>query len=132
GQRQEYIRRLLDKVGLPVQSLKKYPHEFSGGQKQRLCIARALVVEPEFIICDESIAALDTKMQYQILNLLKAIQQEDHLTYLFISHDLRIAEIFCDEIVVMQEGRIVEAGNAAQVLQYPQHDYTLQLKKALL
>ena len=132
GQRQEYIRRLLDKVGLPVQSLKKYPHEFSGGQKQRLCIARALVVEPEFIICDESIAALDTKMQYQILNLLKAIQQEDHLTYLFITHDLKIAEIFCDEIVVMQEGRIVEAGNAAQVLQYPQHDYTRQLKKALL
>lgn len=130
--RRAQLLRLLDKVGLPVTALKKYPHEFSGGQKQRLCIARSLVLQPRFLICDESIAALDTKMQYQILNLLKDIQEEDLLTYLFITHDLKIAEIFCDDIVVMKEGKIVETGKAAAVLQYPQHEYTRQLKNAIL
>lgn len=127
-----YIRQLLDKVGLPQDALKKYPHEFSGGQKQRLCIARAMVVQPRFIICDESIAALDTKMQYQILNLLKKLQETDQLTYLFITHDLKIAEHFCDDIVVLQHGKLVEQGIASQILQNPQNVYTQALKEAIL
>lgn len=130
--RKKYIATLFDKVGLPINSLEKYPHEFSGGQKQRLCIARALAVQPNFIICDESTAALDAKMQYQILQLLKEIQIAEKLTYLFITHDLQIAEQFCDEIVVMDKGQIVEKGNATDVLQHPQHAYTKMLKAAML
>lgn len=128
----EFIHNLLDKVGLPLTALEKYPHEFSGGQKQRLCIARALAVKPKFIICDESIAALDTKMQTQILELLQTIQATDGITYLFITHDLRIAEMFCDEIAVMQDGKIIEYGPAHQVLGAPQQAYTKLLKSAML
>lgn len=131
-ERIKFIHNLLDKVGLPSNAMQKYPYEFSGGQKQRLCIARALAVNPQFIICDESIAALDTKMQYQILNLLKDIQTADKLTYLFITHDLRVAEMFSDTIAVMKEGKLVEYGSANEVLSHPQHDYTQSLIAAML
>lgn len=128
----ERIDLLLEKVGLPTTAKYKYPHEFSGGQKQRLCIARALAVQPQFIICDESIAALDSAMQMQILELLKEIQKQDNLTYLFITHDLSIAEQFCDEIAVMKDGEIEEYGLAHDVLGNPQKPYTQLLKSAML
>jgi peptide/nickel transport system ATP-binding protein len=131
-ERKAYLSHLLKKVGLDDSALNKYPHEFSGGQKQRICIARALAVQPSFIVCDESIAALDGKMQVQILELLKSLQQSEQLTYLFITHDLKIAEQFCDTIAVMQQGQIVEIGKATTILQQPQHLYTQALKQAIL
>lgn len=124
------LKRLLDQVQLPHTALKKYPHEFSGGQRQRICIARALSVEPEFIICDESVSALDVKIQAQVLELLYELQGELDLTYLFITHDLHVVKSFCNKIMVMQKGLIVEAGEAEQVLTYPQENYTKKLLAA--
>lgn len=127
---EQRLRRLLDQVQLPHTALQKYPHEFSGGQRQRICIARALSVEPEFIICDESVSALDVKIQAQVLELLYDLQAELDLTYLFITHDLHVVKSFCNKVMVMQKGLIVEAGIADQVLTYPQEDYTKKLLAA--
>jgi peptide/nickel transport system ATP-binding protein len=121
------VLRLLDMVQLPSDSLNKYPHQFSGGQRQRIGIARALSLRPELLICDESVSALDVSIQAQILNLLKTLQQELGLTYLFISHDLNVVHYISDRVMVMQAGEIVETGNAEQVLLHPQHDYTKRL-----
>ena len=122
---------LLEKVGLRGDQLNRYPHEFSGGQRQRICIARALAVKPEFIICDESVSALDVSVQAQVLNLLLDLQQEFNLTYIFISHDLSVVNFIADRVGVMSEGKIVELDTAENIYQNPQKDYTKKLLAAI-
>jgi ABC-type glutathione transport system ATPase component len=124
-------KRLLDIVQMPADSLKRYPHQFSGGQRQRLGIARALALRPQLLICDESVSALDVSVQAQILNLLKELQAELQLSYLFISHDLNVVYYMSDRVMVMQAGRIVESGAAEQVLKQPKDDYTKRLIAAM-
>lgn len=125
------LQALIERVGLRVDALSRYPHEFSGGQRQRLAIARALAVEPTVLVCDEPTSALDVSVQAQILNLLKEIQAERGLAYLFITHNIGVVEYLADGVAVMQQGRIVEAGPARQVLAAPQHDYTRTLMAAV-
>lgn len=122
---------LLEEVGLSSSHLRRYPHEFSGGQRQRLCVARALTVEPEFIVCDECVSAMDVSVQAQVLNLLRVLQDRRGLTYLFISHDLSVVKFVSDEVAVMQEGRIVEQNDAEQLYRNPANDYTRQLLDAV-
>ncbi len=122
---------LLEKVGLRGDQLNRYPHEFSGGQRQRICIARALAVKPEFIICDESVSALDVSVQAQVLNLLLDLQLEFNLTYIFISHDLSVVNFIADRVGVMSEGKIVELDTAENIYQNPQKDYTKKLLAAI-
>ncbi len=125
------VDRLLEQVGLPLEAKRRYPHEFSGGQRQRICIARVLAVQPELIICDEPTSALDVSVQAQILNLLKHLQEEFALTYLFITHDLSVVEYFAHEVAVMYLGRIVEYGQVDEVLSHPKHPYTQALLSAV-
>ncbi|HBL43723.1 MAG TPA: ABC transporter ATP-binding protein, partial [Planctomycetaceae bacterium] len=105
----------------------RYPHEFSGGQRQRISIARALAVEPEFIICDESVSALDVSVQAQVLNLLKDLQEQHNLTYIFISHDLSVVKFMSDMMAVMNAGKLVELGPSEAIYQNPQQEYTRKL-----
>jgi oligopeptide transport system ATP-binding protein len=127
----ERVASLLEKVGLRPEAVSRYPHEFSGGQRQRIGIARALAVEPEFIVCDEPISALDVSIQAQIVNLLQDLQNADNLTYLFISHDLRVVQHICDRVAVMYLGRVVELGDAKTVYTQPRHPYTQALLSAV-
>ena len=129
--RAERVRTLLQRVGMPADSLHRYPHEFSGGQRQRIAIARALAVEPEVIICDESVSALDVSVQATVLNLLLDLQEEKGLAYLFISHDLAVVKYMSDEILVMCEGEVVERGEPEALFRAPQHDYTKKLLGAI-
>jgi peptide/nickel transport system ATP-binding protein len=122
---------LLEKVGLDGTALDRYPHEFSGGQRQRICIARALALNPKFIICDESVSALDVSVQAQVLNLLKALQQEFNLTYIFISHDLSVVKFMSNRIMVMNRGSIEEIDTAENIYRHPTSDYTRQLIAAI-
>jgi peptide/nickel transport system ATP-binding protein len=131
AERQEMAGELMKKVGLDRAMLNRYPHEFSGGQRQRICIARALAVKPEFIVCDESVSALDVSIQAQILNLLLDLQEEMHLTYVFISHDLAVVKFISDEVAVMYNGKVVEMNDAVGIYENPQHDYTKKLLGAI-
>ncbi|MCD7724458.1 MAG: ATP-binding cassette domain-containing protein [Clostridiales bacterium] len=126
------ILRLLDMVGLPRTVLGRYPHEFSGGQRQRIGIARALSLNPEFIVCDEPVSALDVSIQAQILNLLKELQKELGLTLLFVGHGLGAVNYVSDRIAVMYMGQIVEIGEAGEVFRHPVHPYTKALLEAVL
>jgi peptide/nickel transport system ATP-binding protein len=119
--------RLLDRVGLPPETLDRFPHEFSGGQRQRIAIARALAVSPKVLICDEPTSALDVSVQAQILNLLQKLQAETGIAYLFITHNFGVVRYLADRVLVMQAGKIVETGQAEQILRAPQHDYTRTL-----
>ena len=121
----------LEKVGLPAQSFGKYPHEFSGGQRQRIAIARCLTMQPEIIVCDESVSALDVSVQATVLNLLLDLQEEFGLTYVFISHDLAVVKYMADDILVMNKGEIVERGSAQEIYANPRHPYTQQLLAAI-
>jgi len=125
------VADLLDKVNLPVDVRARYPHEFSGGQRQRIGIARALAVEPEFIICDEPVSALDVSVQAQIVNLLQDLQEELGLTYLFIAHDLAVVEHISDYVLVMNAGKIVEQATATEIYENPQDPYTRKLLEAV-
>ena len=122
---------LLEKVGLDIKAFDRYPHEFSGGQRQRICIARALALNPKFIICDESVSALDVSVQAQVLNLLKSLQKEFNLTYIFISHDLSVVKFMSDRIMVMNRGAIEEIDIADNIYRHPTSEYTRQLIAAI-
>ncbi len=130
-ERRERIVALLEQVGLSPDARLRYPHEFSGGQRQRICIARALAVKPRLIVCDEPTSALDVSVQAQIIGLLKDLQQNDDISYLFISHDLGVVAEMADNVAVMQHGRIIEIGSAKRILQSPEHAYTAKLIDAV-
>jgi peptide/nickel transport system ATP-binding protein len=129
--RQAKVAELLEQVGMPRDAGQRYPHEFSGGQRQRISIARALAVEPELIICDEPTSALDVSVQAQVLNLLKQLQDDLGLSYLFITHNLSVVEYLAHDVAVMYLGRIVERGPVDEVLQNPKHPYTEALLSAV-
>jgi peptide/nickel transport system ATP-binding protein len=121
---------ILRAVGLDESALRRYPHEFSGGQRQRIGIARALVLRPKFVVCDEPVSALDVSVGAQIVNLLKKLQRDFGLTYLFISHSMPVVRYLCDRIAVMRRGEIVEIGPAEEITSRPQHEYTRTLLAA--
>jgi len=126
----ERLEKMLLAVGLSPQILQRFPHEFSGGERQRIAIARALLASPKVLVLDEAVSALDTLVQKQIIDLLKKLKQDFNLTTIFISHNLRLVRHFSDKIVVMYQGKIVEEGRVATVLQSPSHPYTQQLVQA--
>ncbi|HEY9633085.1 MAG TPA: ABC transporter ATP-binding protein [Coleofasciculaceae cyanobacterium] len=131
SQRKQRAINLLERVGLDASAMNRMPHEFSGGQRQRICIARTLACEPRFIICDESVSALDVSVQAQVLNLLKDLQKDFGLTYIFISHDLSVVKFVSDRIMVMNQGHIEEIGTADSIYNNPQQDYTRKLIQAI-
>ncbi|MDZ7963911.1 MAG: ABC transporter ATP-binding protein [Nostoc sp. DedSLP03] len=130
-QRRQRVVELLERVGLSADAINRYPHQFSGGQRQRICIARSLALNPKFIICDESVSALDVSVQAQVLNLLKELQSDFQLTYIFISHDLSVVKFMSDRILVMNRGQIVEEGTAESIYQEPKEEYTQKLIAAI-
>ncbi|WEM42873.1 ATP-binding cassette domain-containing protein [Photobacterium sp. DA100] len=130
-ERKQWVRELLVKVGLPKESVNRYPHEFSGGQRQRIGIARAIALKPKLLICDESVSALDVSVQAQILNLLLHLQQQMNLAIIFISHDLSVVKRISDRVAVMYYGKIVEMGKIKEVYANPQADYTKRLLAAV-
>ncbi len=130
--RKKRIYELLDLCGLRKEAIEKYPHEFSGGQRQRINIARALAVQPEFIVCDEPVSSLDVSIQAQIINLLQDLQKEFGLTYLFISHDLKIVEHISNRIAVMYLGKLVELASTEEIIRQPKHPYTQLLLSSVL
>lgn len=131
GSRKQRVQELLEVVGLSSYHGERYPHEFSGGQRQRINIARALALNPDVIICDEPVSALDVSVQAQVINLLKDLQKQFGLTYLFISHDLNVVKYMCDRIAVMYLGKIVEMGTYKEIYENPSHPYTQALLSAI-
>jgi len=131
AQRRSRIADLLAQVGLKPEMASRYPHEFSGGQRQRIGIARALAVEPKFIVCDEAVSALDVSVQAQIVNLLMDLQEKLGIAYLFIAHDLAVVQHISDRVLVMHHGRIVESASADEIYSRPQHEYTKTLLAAV-
>jgi oligopeptide/dipeptide ABC transporter ATP-binding protein len=129
--REEEIVRLLQRVGIPKRRIDAYPHQFSGGQRQRIGIARALAMQPKFIVCDEPVSALDVSIQAQVINLLDELQEEFNLTYLFIAHDLSVVHYVSDRVAIMYLGKIVEVGPTDKVFQNPVHPYTQALMAAV-
>jgi microcin C transport system ATP-binding protein len=129
-EREARVIKALEEVGLPAETRFRYPHEFSGGQRQRIAIARAMVLEPKFVVLDEPTSALDVSIQAQVVDLLRDIQQRHGLTYMFISHDLRVVRALASRLIVMRDGRIVEQGDAADIFAAPQSDYTRALLAA--
>ena len=129
--RQERVYELLELVGLNKEHANRFPHEFSGGQRQRIGIARALAIEPEFIVCDEPISALDVSIQSQIINLLQDLKEQQHLTYLFITHDLSVVKYISDRIGVMYFGKMVEMASSDELFAHPLHPYTRSLLSAI-
>ncbi len=127
SQRRDRVAELLETVGLSPDHMQRYPHEFSGGQRQRIGIARALAVEPEFVICDEPVSALDVSVQAQIVNLLEDLRAKFGIAMLFIAHDIAVVEYLSDRIMVMTRGKIVETGDAEEVCKNPKHPYTKEL-----
>ena len=130
-ERREMVEEILQEVGLDKQYLNRFPHEFSGGQRQRIGIARALILNPEFVVCDEPVSALDVSIQAQIINLLKELQEKYSLTYLFISHDLSVVEYISDTVGVMYLGNLVEYGATPDIFSHPLHPYTKALFSAI-
>ena len=126
------VRELMDTVGLAQRLINSYPHELDGGRRQRIGIARALALDPKFIVCDEPVSALDVSIQAQILNLLKELQQDRGLTYMFITHDLSVVNYFSDDIMVMYLGQVVEKAPAEKLFEHPMHPYTQALLSAIL
>ena len=131
GGLEAHMAETLERVGLDRAALDRRPHEFSAGQRQRIAIARALVLEPRFVVCDEPVSALDVSVQAQILNLLSDLQAERGIAYLFIAHDLAVVRVLAHRIAVMRSGKIVEVGEADQVFDDPQHEYTRELLDAI-
>lgn len=129
--RRKEAKKLLDMVGIRSRSLDQYPHEFSGGQQQRICIARALALKPKLIVCDEATSALDVSVQAQVINLLMNLQQEFKLTYIFISHNLGVVEYMSDEVLIMQNGRMKELSTTEEIYKYPKNTYTRSLIEAV-
>ncbi len=130
AEQRERAGEVLGAVGLRPSDLDKYPHEFSGGQRQRIAIARALITRPKLIVADEPVSALDVSVQAQVLNLMQDLQDRYGVTYLFISHDLAVVDLVCDEVLVLQHGVVVERGATREVFNHPQHDYTRTLLAA--
>ena len=130
-QAREYVLELMEKCGLRDYYYERYPHEFSGGQRQRICIARALAVNPRLVVCDEPVSALDVSIQAQIINLLRQLQQDMGLTYIFISHDLSVVKYISDQIGVMYLGSMVEFGDKKDIFEHPLHPYTRALFSAI-
>lgn len=131
AERRARAQELLGQVGMPAHALDRYPHEFSGGQRQRIAIARALSVEPEFLVLDEPTSALDVSVQSQVLNLLRRLQRERGLTYLFVTHNLAVVDYLADEVCVMEKGKIIERGMVEDVFDHPQHATTQRLLAAV-
>jgi peptide/nickel transport system ATP-binding protein len=131
AEREARARALLVKVGLGPETFGKYPHEFSGGQRQRVAIARCLTLNPEVLVLDEAVSALDVSVQAQVLNLLRDLQDELGLSYVFISHDLAVVRFISDEVLVMKDGEVVEQASAAQILAAPREEYTQRLLGAV-
>ncbi len=131
AEQRERAAEVLDAVGLRAADAGKYPHEFSGGQRQRIAIARALITRPKLIVADEPVSALDVSVQAQVLNLMQDLTDQFGVTYLFISHDLSVIDLVCDELIVLQAGRIVEQGAPGEIFARPQHPYTRRLLAAV-